>query len=386
MVDLEKPDILSAMSSLRLSENKCSADDVSDSTMISSIGGEVPIDDHIKKEEQEPTLPTKEGCEKLKLLGMIRSQLGNTRGKPGLRIDCCTKLLAETPSSTPIESPAAKGGYTIGPAMVDTFLGKCMYFVAPVETLPNKTEHLVFSISANNNIVSSVDNSGQHSDSTSFVSKFYDSCYIIGARVYFWEARGKSLSWTSADCQTGGPVVLHDELDDARSESRLMNDSLAPGGQPIGNTIPTGSRTRPSSQVYDPGEQDCPPQTQNNQALFGSLNGHEQGNDLIMLSPSPPDTSTQSSDPSQTTTRSDSEQTLMFGKQARKDDIDDWVNKAVESRKWSTPGGGIKCPESGFHVCGGCKAEFSGDTCKRHKKTCVKLLRAQSSGKKSLTV
>ncbi|KAG8710381.1 hypothetical protein FRC09_000164 [Ceratobasidium sp. 395] len=151
----------------------------------------------------------------------------------------------------------------------------------------------------------------------------------------------------SFDDQTRGLVVLHDELDDARSESRFMNGSSTLDGQSISATVSTGSQARPPSQMYDPDGGDCPLQSHSNQALFSTLHGHEQENDLIMFSPSPPNTSTQSSDPSQATTRSASEQTLMFGKQARKEDIDEWVNKAVESRQWSAPGGGIKCPESG---------------------------------------
>ncbi|QRV89097.1 hypothetical protein RhiJN_17115 [Ceratobasidium sp. AG-Ba] len=250
----------------------------------------------------------------IEMIRRIATVSGNKESKHSLRIDCCVKILSETPITSPIESPASKGAYNIASSIAGVLLGHCKYFVAPLDIQAGQAEEHVFSISVDKNLVSHVDpETDVHSDNE-FAFRIHEdnpaSCFVIGGRMYFWNAENCCLDWIEL---AGAPdfqrfaAVTYDNLEDARDQIRPHNTTSGPpdtqtAGHPIEieqvDFTPTSTPSPPNTtEYYQP--VDCPT--------------HE----------------------------------LMFGVEAKREDIDNWVDKAATTRQLCTRDGRIECPEAG---------------------------------------
>ncbi|KAG8700428.1 hypothetical protein FRC08_004714, partial [Ceratobasidium sp. 394] len=255
MIDFLKHDISAVMSLLQLSDSHPASTAPEIAVAPNSAERATTVHYRVKKEDEEVAL-SDEVDKKDNILAVVqRPKYASTKGKHGLRIDCCAKLLSKTPIGTPLESPAAKGDYIIGPSMADLLLGKCKYFVAPVEVQAGKMEYPIFSISIDKHLVSLIDCDSRHLDNE-LVVKLDESnpalCFAIGSRTYFWNSVEHKLECLFTVPGDANHLVqqvsmpLYDNLNDARGESQRWYQLILPGSD---TTVPEMNQAMLLSQA-----------------------------------------------------------------------------------------------------------------------------------------
>ncbi|CAE7082819.1 unnamed protein product [Rhizoctonia solani] len=265
----------------------------------------IPKEEHINGNMHE------EGADKHKRLWVKTENLGTQHDE-----DQEVSSPSETSASSAPDTPACKG-YMIESDFVEEFLGKCYYFVAPIQPGQCLSEFAVFSLSPDRRMVSLVDANSSfhhHHIDRSFGPVVY---FTIGDLWYQWNIQYNTLSTPPSDQFGTGSSVPGLNLSIVQlyrniEEAKALVDSLQDVNLPALANLGLGSPPLTNSNTSSPPNIADVPPAFTGVHLFGS-----------------------------------SPREGYFGASPSREKIDRWVDDSVKTDQAVRDKEHLKCPETG---------------------------------------